>query len=53
MRSGCSRRIAITRHVTWHAVTADIPAHQTSMLTVTVGKAGVTAMTIEPVKPAK
>ncbi len=38
-------------HVTWHAVT-DIPAHQTSTLTVRVGKAGV-SMTIEPVKLVK
>ena len=38
-------------HVVWHAV-ADVPAHQTSTLTVTAGRAGVTAR-IDPVKPAK
>lgn len=38
-------------NVTWHAVVA-IPAHQTSILTVTADKAGVAAK-IEPVKPAK
>ena len=38
-------------HVDWRAM-ADIPAHQTSTLTVTAGKAGVTAK-IEAVKPAK
>lgn len=38
-------------HVVWHAV-VDIPAHQTSTLTVSADKAGVMAK-IEPVKPAK
>ncbi len=38
-------------HVAWHASVA-IPAHQTSTLTVTAGKAGVTAK-IEPLPPAK
>ena len=38
-------------HVAWQAV-IDIPAHQTSTLTVTAGPAGVTAA-IEATKPAK
>jgi type VI secretion system protein VasD len=38
-------------HVTWHA-TVKIPPHETSTLTVTADKAGVTAK-IEPAKPAK
>lgn len=38
-------------HVVWHAV-VDIPAHQTSTLTVSADKAGIVAK-IEPAKPAK